>query len=63
MYICNKCGNRIEFEEVNVMKTYIKQNEVGDDISDGSFDEFDYRENVICLKCESTFEDGDVVEL
>lgn len=59
MYKCNKCGNEVEFEEINVIKTYINQNEVSV-LSNN--DEFFYRENVICLECESTLKDGNITE-
>ena len=58
MYKCNKCENEVEFEEINVIKTYINQ-----EIEfKGDKDEFLYRENVVCLKCEGTMGDGDVIE-
>lgn len=56
MYRCIKCNNAEHFEEVNVIKTYVNQKE------DRTSDEFFYRENVICLECDSTMEDGDVIE-
>lgn len=56
MYKCIKCNNTEHFEEVNVIKTYVNQKE------DRTSDEFFYRENVICLECDSTMEDGDVIE-
>lgn len=59
MYKCNKCGNDKSFEEQNVIKTYIKQEQ--DKIKETS-DEFFYREDVICLECESTLNDGDISE-
>ena len=59
MYKCNKCGNTNEFEEINVVKTYINQ-KVRDEYENN--DEFFYRENVICLECEGTLEDGDLAE-
>lgn len=62
MYKCKKCNNVTEFEEINVMKTYIRQDEDGE-CRHYTTDEFFYRENVICLECSSTLEDGDVVEI
>lgn len=56
MYKCKKCGNVTDFEEVNVIKTCINQN------TENSSDEFFYRENVVCLNCNSTLEDGDIEE-
>ena len=44
MYKCIKCNNIIEFEEQNVIKTYIEQNNAGDICT--TFDEFFYREDV-----------------
>lgn len=61
MYKCLKCGNKNEFEEVNVIKTYVKLNNYGE--IDQTSDEFFYRENVICLECESTLEDKDIIEV
>lgn len=62
MYRCNNCGNISEFEEINVVKTYINQN--NKEVSDiQNTDEFFYRENVICLECERTMEDEYVVEI
>lgn len=59
MYKCNNCGNESEFEEQNVYKTYVKQ--INDsDIS--TCDEFFYREDVVCLECNYTLNDGIVVE-
>lgn len=55
MYRCLKCGNRNSFEEINVYKTYISQ-----DINNSS-DEFFYKENVICLECNSSEEDGEII--
>lgn len=62
MYRCNNCGNISEFEEINVIKTYINQD--NKEVSNiHNIDEFFYRENVICLECECTMEDEDVVEI
>jgi len=55
-YKCNKCGNVNEFEEINVYKTYVNQKD------SKTSDEYFYRENVVCLECESTLEDGDITE-
>lgn len=60
MYKCLKCGNVNEFEEINVIKTYICQNSENDIDSE---DEFFYRENVICLNCNSPMDDGMVIEV
>lgn len=60
MYICNKCGNIVDFEEINVIKTHVHQDYI--EKNNTTSDEFDYRENVICLNCNSTLEDGDVFE-
>lgn len=59
MYKCNSCGNESEFEEQNVYKTYVKQIKDGD-IS--TCDEFFYREDVVCLECNSTLNDGIIEE-
>lgn len=61
MYKCKVCGNTTDFEEVNIIKTHIKQNEKGEIIHEQ--DEYGYRENCICLDCEKTMEDGDIVEV
>lgn len=61
MYKCIKCNNVKEFEEINVVKTYISQNKQGE-VDNYVSDEFFYRENVVCLECSSTMEDGDVIE-
>lgn len=60
MYHCKKCGNKTQFEEQNVIKTYVKQDDKGN-IKETS-DEFFYREDVVCLECESTLNDGVVKE-
>lgn len=56
-YYCKKCGNSRLFEEVNVFKTTVDQ--TGENITS---DEFFYRENVICLECEATLEDNEIIE-
>ncbi|MGL5328220.1 MAG: hypothetical protein ACRDD7_03055 [Peptostreptococcaceae bacterium] len=61
MYKCIKCNNVKEFEEINVVKTYMRQNETGE-VDHYISDEFFYRENVVCLECLSTMEDGNVIE-
>ena len=43
MYQCKKCGNKIEFEEQNVIKTYINQTNGGK--TENTSDEFSYREH------------------
>ena len=60
MYKCKKCGNNTHFEEQNVIKTLIIQNEGGEMAT--TSDEFYYREDVVCLTCESTLNDGDIIE-
>lgn len=60
MYKCKKCGNNTHFEEQNIIKTLIIQNE-GGEIATTS-DAFYYREDVVCLECESTLNDGDIIE-
>ncbi|MGL5328402.1 MAG: hypothetical protein ACRDD7_03970 [Peptostreptococcaceae bacterium] len=57
-YKCKKCDNTEEFEEINVVKTYIA-------LENGycnhqTSDEFFYKENVVCLKCGATKDDNDV---
>jgi predicted nucleic-acid-binding Zn-ribbon protein len=59
MYKCNKCGNEVLFEEHNVIKTCVRQEY--DKIVNTS-DEFFYREDVVCLECEATLNDGDITE-
>lgn len=56
MYLCKKCGNTIEFEEINIIKTYVNQD------NKMTSDEFFYRENVICLECQSTMEDNLIID-
>lgn len=58
MYRCLKCGNKSVFEEINVIKTYVKLNHAGE-IEETS-DKFFYLENVICLECNSTKDNGDI---
>ena len=60
MYKCKKCNNITEFEEQNVIKTYIEQNNAGDICF--TSDEFFYREDIICLECGATYNDKDVIE-
>ena len=60
MYKCKKCGNKTHFEEQNVIKTLIIQNEGGEVTT--TSDAFYYREDVVCLECESTLNDGDIIE-
>ena len=59
MYKCKKCGNIENFEEQNVIKTLVCQ-ESGK--IKCTSDEFFYREDVVCLECESTLNDGDIEE-
>lgn len=61
MYKCKKCGNKIEFEEQNIIKTYI--NQTNDGKIENTSDKFSYREDVVCLECQSTLNDGDVIEI
>ena len=58
MYKCNKCGNIESFEEINVMKTYVSQGK-----EEKTYDEFFYKENTICLECEATEEDGNIISI
>lgn len=60
MYKCNKCGNIKEFEEQNVIKTYICQEQ--GKVKDTS-DEFFYREDVVCLECGATLNDKDIIDI
>ena len=60
MYKCKKCGNTTYFEEQNVIKTLLIQNEYGE--IETTSDTFDYKEDVVCLECESTLNDGDIIE-
>lgn len=54
MYKCNNCGNEKYFEETNVVKTFILQDENGN--IDSTSDNFLYNQNVICSKCKSVIE-------
>jgi len=60
MYKCNKCGNTKEFEEQNVIKTYILQD---NNKIESTNDEFFYLEDVVCLNCGSTLNDGNIIEI
>lgn len=60
MYKCKKCGNTTNFEEQNVVKTLVQQDVNGEIIS--TSDEFFYREDVVCLECGSTLNDGKIIE-
>ena len=59
-YKCKKCNNISDFEEINIYKTCVHQE--NDEIK-STYDKYLCRENVICLECKSTFEDGDVTEV
>ena len=54
MYKCYKCGNEKYFEETNVVKTFILQDENGN--IDSTSDNFLYNQNVICSKCKRVIE-------
>ena len=54
MYKCNNCGNEKYFEETNVIKTFVLQDEDGN--INTSSDKFLYNQNVICSKCKSVIE-------
>jgi len=58
MYEC-KCGNKPEFQELNVMKTYINQ----ENEEESGTDEFFYRADVNCLKCRGTLSDKYIEEI
>lgn len=63
MYKCKECGNKNEFEELNVVKTYVNQatGERIDHVNSLS-EEFFYRVDVVCLQCGNTLEDGCIEE-
>lgn len=54
MYKCYKCGNEKYFEETNVIKTFVLQDEDGN--IDSTSDKFLYNQNVICSKCKRVIE-------
>ena len=54
MYKCYNCGNEKYFEETNVIKTFVLQDEDGN--INTSSDKFLYNQNVICSKCKRVIE-------
>ena len=54
MYKCNNCGNEKYFEETNIIKTFVLQDEDGN--MNTSSDKFLYNQNVICSKCKRVIE-------
>lgn len=54
MYKCYKCGNEKYFEETNIIKTFVLQDEDGN--INTSSDKFLYNQNVICSKCKRVIE-------
>jgi hypothetical protein len=54
MYKCNNCGNEKYFEETNIIKIFVLQDEDGN--INTSSDKFLYNQNVICSKCKRVIE-------
>lgn len=60
MYLCKKCGNKRNFIEQNVIKTFLNIDEETHEVI-ASKDEFDYMERVECMECGALSEDGEIV--
>ena len=59
MYKCFKCLNVNKFKEINVINSYVNQEDGNINLEE---DKFLYREDVICLVCGETMNKGIVVE-
>ena len=57
MYKCLTCKNECEFEEINIIKTYISQK------TGVELDKFICREDVVCIECNNNMSEGHVVEM
>lgn len=61
IYKCNKCGNNTYFQEINIIKTFIKQTNDGI-LENDVLDQFEGREDVICMECSANIESGYISE-
>ena len=60
MYKCFNCLNINKFKEINVINSYINQEDGNINLEE---DKFLYREDAICLVCGETMNKGIVVEV